>query len=64
MTTENLFINNCCHWEAVKAIRKGFPKLDIIPPLTYNYTDYLLLKTAIYQNMTANMEHMRRKIQD
>jgi len=35
MTTENLFIHNCCHWEAVKAIRKRFPELDIIPPLTY-----------------------------
>ncbi|KDR22432.1 hypothetical protein L798_01426 [Zootermopsis nevadensis] len=35
MTTKDLFINNCCYWEAVKTICKCFPELDIIPPLTF-----------------------------
>jgi hypothetical protein len=48
MTTENLFIHNCRHWEAVKAIRKRFPELDIIPPLTYEQLLTLITYKVCY----------------
>jgi hypothetical protein len=48
MTTENLFIHNCCHWEAVKAIRKCFPELDVIPPLTYKQSLTLIAYKDCY----------------
>jgi hypothetical protein len=63
MATENLLIHNCCHWEAVKAIRKRFPELDIIPPLTYKQLLQLHTKTATCQAMKAQMTHMRRETQ-
>jgi hypothetical protein len=55
MTTEDLFINNCSHWEAVKTISECFPELDIIPPLTCKqllimyifYTGKLLLSMVM-----------------
>ena len=34
MTTEYLVIHYCSNWQAVETVCKGFPNLDIVPPLT------------------------------
>lgn len=35
MHRKDLFINDSCDWQAVKAIRKRLPQLDVIPAFTY-----------------------------
>jgi len=33
VAAENFFVNNGSHWQAVKAIRKRLPQLDVVTPL-------------------------------
>jgi len=35
MNTENLIINNSCHWEAIKTLNKLLPKLQGIPSFAF-----------------------------
>lgn len=35
MHSKNLFVNNSCDRETVEAVRKGFPQLDVVPPLAF-----------------------------
>lgn len=35
MHCEYFFIDNGCNWQAVEAVCKGFPQLDIVPSLAY-----------------------------
>ena len=32
MATENLFVNNCSHWQTIEAVRESFPQFDVISP--------------------------------
>ena len=34
MTTEDLLVHDGGHWEAVEAVREGFPQLDVISSFT------------------------------
>ncbi len=33
MHGEDLFVDDCCNWEAVEAVSKGLPELNVVPPL-------------------------------
>ena len=35
MHTKDFFINNCCDWQTVETIGKGFPELDGIAALAF-----------------------------
>ena len=35
MHGENLFVNDCCNGQAVEAVRKRLPELDIVPSLAF-----------------------------
>ena len=49
MHTENLFIDYCSHWQAIKTVRKSFPQLYSVPSFTFTivycllFIDYCLL---------------------
>jgi len=33
MHGEDLLIDDCCNWQAIEAIGKGLPQLDVVPSL-------------------------------
>lgn len=35
MHCEDLLINDCCDWQAVEAVCKCLPQLDVVPPLAF-----------------------------
>lgn len=33
MHGEDLLVNDCCDWQAIEAVGKGLPQLDVVPSL-------------------------------
>eukprot|EP00404_Azadinium_spinosum_P006159 CAMPEP_0180437786 /NCGR_PEP_ID=MMETSP1036_2-20121128/11729_1 /TAXON_ID=632150 /ORGANISM="Azadinium spinosum, Strain 3D9" /LENGTH=51 /DNA_ID=CAMNT_0022443859 /DNA_START=30 /DNA_END=182 /DNA_ORIENTATION=- len=35
MHAEDLLVNNCTHWHAIKHVAELFPQLDVVSPLAF-----------------------------
>ena len=56
MHTENLFIDYCSHWQAIKTVRESFPQLYIVPSFTFIFV-YCLFFIVDVCDVQKNYEY-------